>query len=459
MPDFKFHPRVWETTTTTGTGPLTLVGVSTAEKGLITFAGAGYSTTVKFIYIVSHRTLDEWEFGMGYLDTTLIQRLKVFESSNSDALVAFSAGTKDVFLLDYPGFGGLVSTSSNITLDSSQEIVLASSSSDQTVTIPSASSFIGKKYTIVKTGTSGTVTIARSGSDVFFHPYHGFTETSLTLPTVGGSVTLIANGTATWIVIADTDHLAIKSEISITGSTTLTSAAFGRTHLISGTAANYSINLPAVSSSTGKTITFRVAPIASATRWYTLDGNASETINGSLTRLMWADEVACLFCTGAEWVKLWGRSIPVSCILRRTSAQTIAANTWTHIATTTRVEDNTQSMAVPFGNLTSGRAEVVRPGDYLGSGFGSIGGVTVGKEFNAGVSRNNASPQDNPNAFGTVSIPSSGAGQMSGTGKFVCANGDWIGTICFHDDIPNNRNTRAVGTVYPTLSVTELNPW
>ena len=84
--------RVKETSTTTGTGNVTLAG---AASGFQTF-NAAFGTNVAFHYAIVLGT--EWEVGEGYLSgaSTLV-RDEVTASSNSGAAVNFSAGTKDVF--------------------------------------------------------------------------------------------------------------------------------------------------------------------------------------------------------------------------------------------------------------------------------------------------------------------------------------------------------------------------
>ena len=89
------NDRVKETTTTTGTGTISLGG---AVTGFETFAaGIGNSNTV--YYCISHQTAAEFEVGLGTLDgdSSDLARTTVISSSNSDSAVDFSAGTKDVF--------------------------------------------------------------------------------------------------------------------------------------------------------------------------------------------------------------------------------------------------------------------------------------------------------------------------------------------------------------------------
>ena len=89
------NERVKETTTTTGTGALSLGG---APTGFETFAaGIGNSNTT--YYAIFHATADEFEVGLGTLDgdSSDLTRTTVYASSNSDSAVNFSSGTKTVF--------------------------------------------------------------------------------------------------------------------------------------------------------------------------------------------------------------------------------------------------------------------------------------------------------------------------------------------------------------------------
>jgi len=89
------NDRVKETTTTTGTGAVSLGG---AVTGFETFAaGIGNSNTV--YYCIAHQDQAEFEVGLGTLDgdSSDLTRTTVISSSNSDSAVNFSSGTKDVF--------------------------------------------------------------------------------------------------------------------------------------------------------------------------------------------------------------------------------------------------------------------------------------------------------------------------------------------------------------------------
>ena len=89
------NDRVKETTTTTGTGTLTLGG---AVTGFETFAsGIGNSNTTYYAVVLPGSA--EFEVGLGTLssDSSTIARTTIISSSNSDSAVNFSAGTKNIF--------------------------------------------------------------------------------------------------------------------------------------------------------------------------------------------------------------------------------------------------------------------------------------------------------------------------------------------------------------------------
>jgi len=90
--------RVQETTTSTGTGSVTLLG---AVTGYQTFAVIGNGNTT--FYTIADQGGSNWEVGVGTYSTTgpTLARTTVLASSNSGSLVNFSAGTKAVFVT-YP---------------------------------------------------------------------------------------------------------------------------------------------------------------------------------------------------------------------------------------------------------------------------------------------------------------------------------------------------------------------
>jgi hypothetical protein len=88
--------RVRETTTTTGTGFVTLGG---AYTGFQTFSAAIGNANNTY-YTIANIATGEWEVGIGTytLSTNTLSRDTVLSSSNAGSLVVFTAGTKDVFV-------------------------------------------------------------------------------------------------------------------------------------------------------------------------------------------------------------------------------------------------------------------------------------------------------------------------------------------------------------------------
>lgn len=85
---------IHETTTDTGAGNLTLT-VVTGNRTFNTEFGTG-GTNV-FYYFITNSSAAEWEIGTGHLSSpTVLVRDTVISSSNANALVTFSAGTKEV---------------------------------------------------------------------------------------------------------------------------------------------------------------------------------------------------------------------------------------------------------------------------------------------------------------------------------------------------------------------------
>ena len=112
--------RVKETTSTTGTGTVTLSGAST---GFQSFSVIGDGNTT--YYAITDPTAGTWEVGIGTYTAsgTTLSRDTVLESSNSGSLVDFAAGNKDVFVT-YPaersviGGMGYVENAATITQNS-----------------------------------------------------------------------------------------------------------------------------------------------------------------------------------------------------------------------------------------------------------------------------------------------------------------------------------------------------
>jgi len=91
-----YADRVKDTTTSTGTGPITLA--NSAPTGYQTFATAFGSTSLTVAYCIADQSGANWEVGTGVFNgTTGLTRVTVLASSSAGSPVNFTTGTKDVF--------------------------------------------------------------------------------------------------------------------------------------------------------------------------------------------------------------------------------------------------------------------------------------------------------------------------------------------------------------------------
>jgi hypothetical protein len=168
-------------------------------------------------------------------------------------------------------------------------------------------------------------------SGTYTHATRTLSRGALQSSTTGARISLTAATTVAVVVGAIDLHVYDRfvnafgagdmPEVSVTGAA---SATIGRMHVCSGTSADYTVALPPVSGNAGRYIGFRMA--AGLTRLVTLDANASELIDGALTRVMWAQETALLYCDGMTWTKMAGKSRAMAAAIKRTANQTSFGN-------------------------------------------------------------------------------------------------------------------------------------
>lgn len=92
---FVLNDRVLETSISTGSGTITLAGSPSSFQTFLAGIGANNTT----YYAIQNTNANEFEVGFGTLDATglILTRTTVYRSSNSNNLVTFTAGTKNVF--------------------------------------------------------------------------------------------------------------------------------------------------------------------------------------------------------------------------------------------------------------------------------------------------------------------------------------------------------------------------
>lgn len=138
--------RVKETTTTAGTGTVTLAG---AVSGFQSFSVIGNGNTT--YYTIVDSTNNTWEVGLGTYTSsgTTLSRDVVLASSNSGSLVPFASVSKDVFVT-YPAETAAIS-------GGNRAINLNTTTISENYTLPSGQNGFSVGPITVNSGVSVTV--------------------------------------------------------------------------------------------------------------------------------------------------------------------------------------------------------------------------------------------------------------------------------------------------------------
>ena len=148
--------RVKETTTTTGTGTITLAG---AVSGFQSFSAVGNGNTT--YYAIVGQGSSEWEIGLGTYTssgTTLSRDTVLSSSAGAPTKTNFSSGTKDVFVT-YPADRSVFSDGTNIVPETAA-ILLPSSGGTGQSSLTANNVILGNGTSAVQfvaPGTNGNV--------------------------------------------------------------------------------------------------------------------------------------------------------------------------------------------------------------------------------------------------------------------------------------------------------------
>lgn len=245
---FVVADRVRETSTTTGTGTLTLAG---AVIGYQSFSSAiGNSNTT--YYAISNPGVNEWEVGIGTVGAGTLARTTVLASSTGTSLVDFTAGSKDVFVT-YPAEGAVFAdnaiTLTNKTISGANNTLSNignSSLSNSSVTVGSTNIALGGTATTLAGLTSVTATTfngALSGNATTATTatnLAGGAASQIPYQSASGTTTFIANGTAGQVLQSNGASAPSWANTSDLG---VTSFAGGTTGLTPATATTGAITL------------------------------------------------------------------------------------------------------------------------------------------------------------------------------------------------------------------------
>ena len=213
--------RVKETTTTTGTGTVTLLGAST---GFQSFAVVGNTNTT--YYTIAAQTGTEWEVGIGTytLSGTTLARTTVLSSSNSGSPVNFSAGTKDVFVT-YPSSRSVYANGTVLTATNSSILPVTSGGTGVTTSTGTTNVVLSNSPTLVTPalGAATATSLVSSGTAASSFTVTSGSAVPLTITNVGTGNSFVVedstNPDASPFVIDATGVVVLGSTTSVSGIT------------------------------------------------------------------------------------------------------------------------------------------------------------------------------------------------------------------------------------------------
>src|SRR5210317_2021257 len=213
------NDRVKETSTTTGTGTLNLDG---ASLGFETFVSGIGNANTTYYSIVNEN--GEFEVGLGTVTdaaTDTLSRDTILSSSNSDAAVNFSAGTKDVFCTLPAPKAVILDSSGNIVANNGSNLTNLNADNLASGTVPDA------RFPATLPALNGSALTALNASNVSSGTLAS--DRLPTVPTKKGGTGLTAIGTANQVLAVNGAGTALEYQTPTTGDITGVTAGSGLT--------------------------------------------------------------------------------------------------------------------------------------------------------------------------------------------------------------------------------------
>ena len=236
---FLLKDRTRDTTLTAGTGPFALSGMGPTSYR--TFSASGYVAGDTFWGTIAHQTANEWMTGLlTYSATNQVTVTTVYESSNSNTAVTFSAGTKDVWC-DLPAskvksVGGLVYLNSDTVTNAPMLDIVLTSYTDYRALLIELINFIPATDDVelwLRLSTDGGSSYDAGATDYFYDCNYSDSAAGAGAPRSGGSSRIViagttsatnaigngaAEGTSVILEILNQANTAVKPRVQFRGS-------------------------------------------------------------------------------------------------------------------------------------------------------------------------------------------------------------------------------------------------
>ena len=266
----------------------------------------------------------------------------------------------------------VVSKTTTYTATNEDDVILCATASGWTLTLPAVAGSKGKIFKIVKTSLdANALTIDGASSETIDG------DLTTTLDSQYQSITIMSDGVA-WFTIARE-----KAVLQVVSKTTTYTAVNNDDLILVTTGSAWTLTLPTAIGIKGKKL--RIMKTSSDVNALTIDGNASETINGATTfSLVGQYESIEIVSDGANWIKVASANPAISAI-ELTSGNGFGAVS-TNVRRYSTVTTNTGNLLTLAQDANSGDSITVnKTGRYCiyGSDQNSSGDNAFGAQVNA----------------------------------------------------------------------------